>query len=165
MSDEPDACVMAVIKMTLGYDEQEDRIYLDCLTPSQTQIRLWVTQRLMQRLVRHLKRSTISRTNGDLRQDVSTDIAASSQEGSVPAGLHRESFLVSSVDVSARDHDILLVWRGAREDHAAAFSLPINSRGDWLRGVMLCFEKARWPIDGVKFEPLSTELKDVVTVH
>lgn len=165
MSDDPDVCGTAVVKMTLGYDEQEDRIYLDCLTPSRTQIRLWVTQRLMQRLVRHLERSTVSHTLGDLRQDVSTGIAASNHEDSVPAGLHCQSFLVSSVDVSTRDSDILLVWRGAREDHAAAFALPINSCGDWLRGVMLCFEKARWPVDGVKIEPSSTELKNVVTVH
>ena len=165
MSDAPDVCDTAVVKMTLGYDEEEDRIYLDCLTPSQTQIRLWVTQRLMQRLVRHLECSTVSHTLGNSRQDVSTGIAASNHEDPVPAGLHGQSFLVSSVDVSTRDSDILLVWRGVSEDQSAAFSLPINSRGDWLRGVMLCFEKARWPVDGVEFEPSSTELKNIVTVH
>ena len=165
MSDAPDVCDTAVVKMTLGYDEEEDRIYLDCLTRSQTQIRLWVTQRLMQRLVRHLECSTVSHTLGNSRQDVSTDIAASNHEDPVPAGLHCQSFLVASVDVSTRDSDTLLVWRGAREDQSAAFSLPINSRGHWLRGVMLCFEKARWPVGSVEFEPSSIELKNIVTVH
>ena len=111
MSDAPDVCGTAVVKMTLGYDEQEDRIYLDCLTPNLTQIRLWVTQRLMQRLVRHLECSTVSHMLGNSRQDISTGIAAPNHEDPVPAGLHCQSFLVSSVDVSTRDSDILLAGR------------------------------------------------------
>ena len=165
MAVEPGGSCLALAKMTFGYDEKEDRIYLDCLTPSRTQIRLWVTQRLMQRLVRHLEGLTVSHALGDLREDVATGIAASNHEDPVPAGLHCQSFLVSSVDVSARNSDILLVWKGAREDHVAAFSLPIGSRSDWLCGVMLCFEKARWPVDGVKMKPSNTGLKNLVTVH
>jgi hypothetical protein len=111
-------------RITTEYIDSEDRIRLSGeTTPNQTVV-LWLTQRLINRLVPHLltwleQQTVVSGGLGaDLRSDVinsfAQQAAMSSLEQQEPVQVHtaHSSFLVHSVDVTVNQEVLRLTFKG-----------------------------------------------------
>jgi hypothetical protein len=71
-----------------------------------------------------------------------------------------------SVDLSAQESQLMLVFKDSRGLRCAAFAMPYEALTQWNRGLQQCFEQAGWA-QGV-FQPNSVSGQmgqGTVTVH
>lgn len=133
-------------KISLGYCAEEDRIFINGLTVDQCVLRCWVTQRLMNNMVPHIKEMNRGCSESEISTssiDSSDDLSSNSSEP-VVIETHHDEFLAVSVDITKRESDLMLSWKS--DDHAAIFSMPMGQVGNWLEGVQTCYRRAQWPM-------------------
>ena len=157
-----------LIRVTLGYSTLHDRIHMDGLTAGGSNIRLWVTHRLMRQLVQYFTKNGHGALNKDKAEihGISAGIAGTHQpDDPVVWGADDPHVLVESVDVKHSPKATLLVFKGFPGNFKASFSMPAASVPLWLQGVETCFEIAKWP--SVKTEPalFSAPQTSSVTIH
>lgn len=137
-------------RITTDYIETEDRVRL-CgeVGRGQTQV-IWLTQRLLQRLVPVLLR-WLQRGGGDpLRAEVlhsfaqQTARAGLTPQKPVQPAPDSSAWLASSIDLKQFDQAVSLVFRGANAQEAT-LQMTDRQLRQWLSIVLRAYHKANWP--------------------
>ena len=136
-----------LICVTLGYDDLEDRIYIDGRTSEESRIRLWITQRLIRRLAAYLIEAGHKTSADDKPIKNESFLGGESSKLEMPVTyMHGDpNFLVQSIDITRRQSDVLLLLKGESAVQSALFSLPKVATRKWLDGLSRCFKIAAWP--------------------
>jgi hypothetical protein len=143
--------VQELQRMTTEYIEAEDRLRLTGeLMSGETPV-LWLSQRLLLRLLPHLllwlerQRSTAFPT--DIEQ--SFELRAASQglghEAPVQPAAHCCEWLVIAVDMNAAGPILHLTFRGANAADSVALKLQTLALRQWLSIVHALWSQAQWP--------------------
>jgi len=158
-------------KITLSYDLEQDRVGLAGQSTDDRTVKVWLTQRLLRRLVPHLIRfCRNSHLLGRLSHGPEGATAgAQPASGQAPVELKQnsEAFLAVAVDVSEIDDAVILTFRGNNNASAVRFGLPTETLETWLRGLRRCIDQGEWLVDGWEtLEALPTgSTSGTVTVH
>ena len=133
--------------ITLGYSVEQDRVRLDGVDADGKTLTLWLTARLLHRLVPHLiERQTDMQFSVQGSASETTDEAGSSDEqaNNVQCAPGSPETLVASIEVSTRDGQLLLVFKDSDEKQRGVFVMPLSALKRWNRGLKQCFEQAGW---------------------
>lgn len=150
-------------KFTTQFDPIEDRIYLSGAIGSDQTLQVWLTQRLVNRLVLHLCQ-TLEKTaspNSETRQPLSgqsqrTQLEQSFAQQQARATMPKQppvlpladspQWRVDHVDIQHAQSGVRLIFRGATEAQQVMVSLPIPALRQWL-GILhgQCL-RAEWPL-------------------
>jgi len=139
--------VPLLVTITLGYSIEQDRIRLRGVDANGKTLTLWLTARLLNRLIPHLiKRQaaiTLSNTNPELTgADALESIGKQSNEVQCAPG--SPELLVTSIDLSIHEGQLLLLFKDAEETCCVAFLMPPEVLQQWNAGLKQCFEQAGW---------------------
>ena len=160
-----------ILKMTLGYVPEEDRICMSSLTEDGSGLKLWATLRLLNLLVLHL--------SDRYPKPAAPDTQATAQEKSTPGEVQRDAavtlpagcmeFLVTSVDISYRQKALGLVFRGQKLEHNAEFLLDEELVHSWLRALQECYRLGDWHTSAwTQDSSAASQLRDSqneITIH
>jgi hypothetical protein len=160
---------LAVTRVTLAYNQTQDRISLTCALKNEEFVVLWLTARLATQLVPHLCQALTQvpdahSTNGDpavtdnhaytsaeTPDRDKTPVAGSAQErvpeAPVVAGADSATWVVTAIDLT---NGPMLVQLGFRDDQGHApvlLSLEHTQLAEWSEGLKRCYTQAGWPMD------------------
>ena len=161
--------VPLLANITLGYSHEEDRLRLDGADAAGETTTLWLTARLMNRLVPHLiKRQTDMQLS--IKKLGSTDIEGADLSAVESTAVQCEpgspEVLVASVDVSSHGDQLLLIFKDWGEAQRAAFVMPSAALQQWHGGLLQCYEQAGWPRDVFERQHRpETSQAGAVTIH
>ncbi len=145
----------AIQKITVSYDEQEDRLHLACEDEAGQVQSLWLTQRLTNRLavalvsqldgtMAHLPDCHARETVQGWEQSVARALLSPSSPvqsvAAVPYGL------VNSIDISHTNGSFTLVFRWP-EQNALAVTMNAFPLRQWLSIIHETCVKAGWPLE------------------
>lgn len=155
--------------ITLGYILEQDRVRLDGADADGKTLTLWLTARLLNRLVPLLiQRQTDMQYSAQNPGRVTTDEPDSSgkQAHKVQRAPGSPEILVASVDVSTCDGQLLLVFKDSEETQRGLFVMPLSALQQWNRGLRQCFEQAGWPQSVFQSQnPSGPVGQSAITVH
>lgn len=141
----------SVSRITAEYVDLEDRIRLIAGTPDAPSKVIWLTQRLLNRLVPVIVQ-TLDQQVGDGRMvDVMQSFAQQAAEAElvpeVPVALSPQSdaFLAHAVDLAQSEAGLSLTFRSAGE-HSVRVTLPFKQLRQWLGIVHGLYLTAGWPV-------------------
>ena len=151
MTETTSDSVLLAIKVTIGYDDQQDRVSFCFETSSGQAVKAWVTCRLLCAAVPHLLARLTGGAPGINRKQLSgsgndrTD--KQSPKGSAPVTVDTAtpSFLVNSIDISSREGELRLLMKGEQESFCVALHLTYLEAQRCLKAIRRCFEVADWP--------------------
>lgn len=135
-------------------------------------LKLWVTLRLLNRLVPHLMDRYQTPAEPDTQistQEKKLTAGQVQQEKAVtlPAGCME--FLVTSVDISYRQKVLGLVFRGQKLEHKADFLLDEDKVHSWLRALQHCYRLGDWQASAwTQNSTAASQLRDPqneITIH
>ena len=146
-------------RITSEFIETEDRIKFTAKCENEQTLVLWVTQRLISRLIAHslnwleketseLDRAVIldpeSRSNlqGIVQQSARQTL--SKQTAVVPEH-DSQSFLVQEIDININNEGVLLLFKGS-ESKQAELAFNIQQLRQWLAIIRTLWGKAEWPM-------------------
>lgn len=160
-------------KITLSYDEREDRLSLAIEDTDGQLLALWLTQRLANRLARALVGKLDSRLEADAAAAPRTASASANAaprpapakaalqgweqaaamaqfqpSAPVPNDAAAPRGLIHSVDLSDRGNATLLAFRWSA-DHAATLRLEASQLRQWLTMLYQNYLRAEWATAGV----------------
>ena len=150
----------ALHRITCEYVDLEDRIRVAGETEAGERLVLWLTRRLLDRLVQHLagwleKRDThqapeqaMSRLYDEARQGFAQEAARAGlkPEPPVPAAAARRSWLVGAVDINAREEMVTLDFRGSGPSENVRLALSEAHLRQWLEIVRELYLRGDWPL-------------------
>ena len=164
MASDEDELLVTLTRMTLGYDQSQDRICVDGLTSAGTSIRLWITQRLVRRLIAHfLEAGYHMPSQGKVRLHNDTNVEE--EGGPVTYNTCDPEVLIQSIDITPRQDDIVFLFKSAADASRLIFCLPNTFVGTWLVGFKKCFEVADWPTTSCGSNESSESQLESITVH
>ncbi len=139
-------------RFTTEYVEIEDRIRLAGeVAPCHTVV-LWLTQRLLARLLPHLLKWLEQQTGATLRGDVlqgfaqQAAMAALEPQDPVPVP-HELAWLVHSVDIAAASDGVGLTFKPAGDaNKLTRLTLQAQPLRQWLNILYGQYQKAEWPL-------------------
>jgi len=152
--------VQTLKRITTRYDQAEDRLRLDGRLNGEATLSLWLTQRLMIRLVRHLTR-WLDRQELPAEPSARPDpLAHSTKQGfaqqsaaatmapvePVSATDAATSALVHEIDIRAREKAIMLVFKLPDGTEVGLPFEPVQLR-QWLAIVLAKWHRAEWRDD------------------
>jgi hypothetical protein len=142
----------AIQKITVGYDEQEDRLHLACEDAAGGVTALWLPQRLANRLVRalvaHLEGETEDRAMQDMLQAWHLSAAQAQQVPTAPVQGGTAPCLVHSIDIGLLPNALQLSFRSAHGE-AVVLGLDMTALRQWLAILHQHYAKAEWPCRGI----------------
>lgn len=153
---------MELRRITTHYDPVEDRIRLTGEDESGRSVALWLTRRLLNRLIPVILRWLERREEALIESDFFRVAAENPADAFIPQDPVREApsqrrWLVKSVNIN-RAEEITLLFQGGDEE----FSLTLGPRPlrRWLDVLYALYRKAEWPQDGWPewAEPEKTEM-------
>lgn len=147
-------------RFTTQYDPAEDRV---CLTGADEQgqtLRLWLTQRLLNRLVPHLcealeKQVAASTTRGmsqPLRSHIKQSFAQQHARAALPLqrsvvpAADAPQWRVETLDIKRTSRGVRLSFNGTAEAEQAVLDLPTTALRQWLGIVFEQYRRAGWPV-------------------
>ena len=137
-------------RLTTQYVDSEDRIRVSGEPASGDVLAIWLTRRLLDRLISHLV-LWLEQQSGDLPQrdmlmGFAQQAAWSQLAPQPPVALSQESeqWLVTSVDLSPGQEQLQLVFKGTRGQEAVISFAPLALR-QWLGIVHDAYQAAGWP--------------------
>jgi len=144
----------AIQKITVRYDEQEDRLHFACEDEAGQVQSLWLTQRLTNRLagallskldgtMAHLPNGARETVQGWEQSAARALLSPSSPVQSVAAVPYG---LVNSIDISHTDGSFTLVFRWP-EQSALALTMNALPLRQWLSIIHETYVKAGWPLE------------------
>ena len=149
MVDEPQDTVSAdaeatqLLRVTLAYSSEEDRICMDGISASGETKRLWLTARLVNRLVPHLLRITGNASNETRLSDVPiTQNAEAAKPVEFVEG-SKES-LIGSVDIRSRDSATALIFKDSSTTAQASLILCLGDMLQWANALKQCHIRGGW---------------------
>lgn len=137
-------------RITTTYVDTEDRIRLAGELSDSHTVVMWLTQRLLTRLVPHLLTWLEKGVESPLPQDIALSLsqfaAQSDLEKQTPVHQNQdsESWVVLAVDISSAPGALLLQIRGA-EDNLARVRFTSQQLHQWLGLMRLLWRTAEWP--------------------
>ena len=147
--------VLAIEKLSHRYDAAEDRLVLEVEDAGGRGLRMWLTRRLGDALFGHIGRQLTARGVGRdpefaRHMQVWEQQAAQAQlRRSAAVARHRESVLLSAVDVTGGQKGISLVFKAS----LAGITVPVAQvtlnelrLRQWLGIVFRIYSKASWPV-------------------
>lgn len=149
---------MNLQRITTQFIEGEDRIRLTGQLDDGQTVVLWLTQRLLQRLVPHLcqwleKQTPTKPQESPLRAQVQQSFAQQKaraeieRQAPVQADAVSLAWLVSAVDLKPTPQGPCLVFRGRQENERAVLGLPSRFLRQWLGILHDQFRAAAWPAE------------------
>lgn len=138
-------------RITTEYSEAEDRIRLTGELAAGGMLTLWLTQRLLNRLVPHLtawlEQQTGNAPLAEVRQEMAQQKATSELEPQAPvrADAQAQGVLIHSVDLKAAKVSLALVFKDAAGQGVARLQLQTKPLRQWLGIVHGQYIKAQWP--------------------
>ena len=141
-------------RITTEFIDIEDRIRLAGeVAPGQTVV-LWLTQRLLGRLLPHLVGWLEQQTGNDVRGEIlqgfaqQAAMAALEPQAPVPGQPHDRGWLVHSVDIATGRDGLRLTFKtGAPGESGEPFSLTLQAQPlrQWLNILYDQYRKGEWP--------------------
>ena len=153
MSEESASSVLCAKKVSIAYEEQEDRVSFSIETSSDQTVKAWFTCRLLVNVVAHLHARSADNPSraGDGRSSSDSNNLANSpsvqQASPVTTDHCTFSFLVTSIDISKGYNELGLLMKGEEKSVCVALNLTLVEVEQCLRAVRRCFEVAGWPSD------------------
>jgi ABC-type transporter Mla MlaB component len=141
----------ALQRITTEYSEAEDRLRLTGELAAGEVLTLWLTQRLLSRLVPHLtawlEQQTGNAPLAEVRQEMAQQKASSELEpqASVRVDAQAQGVLIHSVDLKAAKVSLSLVFKDATGQEVARLQLQSKPLRQWLGIVHGQYNKAQWP--------------------
>ena len=161
--------VPRLARITLGYSLEQDRVRLDGVDVDGKPLTLWLTARLLNRLVPHLveRQADMQFSSQSPGSAVTADVASVAEEANnVHCTPDSPEILVASVDVSTREGQFLLVFKDGDEAQRGIFVMPLTALPQWNRGLQQCFEQAGWAQSVFQSHGLSGPAgQGTVTIH
>jgi len=149
---------MRLARLTTEYMPAEDRLRLAGETGPEQAVILWLTRRLLERLLPHLFR-WLERQGGDAPLAVDTGygelmqgMAQQSARASLPAqppvdaARASRSWLVASVDVSVEPSVLRLVFAAPEGEEPVSLDFEVKPLRQWLNIVHDRYRQAEWPM-------------------
>lgn len=137
-------------RLTTEYIDAEDRMRLTAeIRPGETLV-LWLSQRLLMRLLPHLflwlEKQGSTAFPAEIEQSLEQRAASENMSAEAPVQRSGDSrsWLVEAVDMSAGGNALRLSFRRAGED-VASLSLPPGPMRQWLTILHTLWEIAEWP--------------------
>ena len=146
-------------RITSEYIESEDRIRLTAISDAEETIILWITQRLLIRLITHflgwlekeapevarssaIGNETKSALQGMAQQSASANLQ---NQSAVTANSDSAALLVKEIDIKMSEEVVLLVFK-CDDDQKAELSFTIQQLRQWLGMIHQLWRQARWPV-------------------
>jgi hypothetical protein len=139
-------------RITTEYIATEDRLRLTAETEDDGVCVLWLTRRVLARLLvpvfSWLGRQEGTLPRADAMQHFAQEAATASVKPQQPvcAADKASAWLINSIDFSADDETLYLVFRGA-EQNAAKISLAVHPLRQWLSILRKQCQKGEWVLD------------------
>lgn len=140
-------------RITTEYSESEDRMRLAGEDGQGQTVVLWLTQRLLSRLVAHLCR-WLEQQGGnaplvEVRQEFAQQTARAElvPQPPVRAQPDVQGVLIYSVDLKTANADMGLQFRNSGGHGVASLQLQHRALRQWLNIVFDQYRKAQWPTD------------------
>lgn len=154
-------------RLTTEYVQEEDRIRLNLEDPMQKLTTLWLTQRLLNRMIPALVKVLEEETSGSPQ---ARDLQAFTQqkaqreiEQEAPIAAAEHAWLVRRVDLTPRPKSITLVFSD-NQSESARLEIPRTALRQWLSILRELYRRAEWSCEKWPdwLAPLSqtTETKD-----
>ncbi|TRW92015.1 hypothetical protein [Candidatus Methylobacter oryzae] len=141
-------------KVTIQYCEQEDRIRLTGEVENAAPVVIWLTQRLLQRVLQALLKH--DQSEGGLHshhhifqsfaQQAATAELEQTPQVSVQPAVESSVWLVNSVDLANSEQRVELTFRGS-DDQQVRLLLNEMLLRQWLAIIYGLYLKADWPLD------------------
>lgn len=138
-------------RLTTEYIDAEDRMRLTAeIRPGETLV-LWLSQRLLMRLLPHLflwlEKQGSTAFPAEIEQSLEQRAASEnmSAEAPVQRSGNSRSWLVEAVDMTAGDHALRLSFRREAENPASLTLSALHMR-QWLTIVRTLWGMAEWPM-------------------
>tara|TARA_B100001057_G_scaffold373514_1_gene377948 strand:+ start:334 stop:864 length:531 start_codon:yes stop_codon:yes gene_type:complete len=163
---------MELVKVTLAYCPQEDRVRMDGLGSTAGTIRIWFTARLLSLLARHLLK--YEQQMGSLALPIhegqpNTLKSGDNKEGAVVLEQDSPEVLISAVDVkTSADNYVELTYKDSQGTENARLRLTLHSLEKWLGSLKRCFETAQWSLEPFLESKNNLELakpSEKLTIH
>lgn len=150
---------MELKRLTTQYDPAEDRIRLTGISSQGHTMTLWLTQRLLNRLVPHLcdglerefpaDSTTVGRQHA-LRAHAVQSFAQQRARAALPqnrpvvSAIDAPQWRVETVDVKSAPDGVRLTLNGSTEANQASLDLPLPTQRQWLAMVYEQYRRAGW---------------------
>ncbi|TCO71857.1 hypothetical protein [Chromatocurvus halotolerans] len=145
-------------RCTTEYIEAQDRLRLSAQLANGDTVVLWLTQRLLNRLVPHLiawlERQTagvstipsVRATQTEAIQGFAQQAAGAQMKGELPVQAQSAltSWLVDVVDVAPGEDAVVLTFK-SEQTRQAAVKLPAQQLRQWLGIVYRQYQRGEWP--------------------
>jgi len=137
-------------RLTTEYVDTEDRIRLTGeIRPGETTV-LWLSQRLLLRLLPHLLLWLEQQSGASIPLEIAQSFAQQaaqanlSPETPVARAAQSQEWLVEAVDLAPRQEGLILQFR-AQPPHAVTLSMPAQALRQWLNILHRLWAVAEWP--------------------
>ncbi len=146
-------------RITSEYIKSEDRIRLTAISEAEETIILWITQRLLIRLIAHFlgwlekeapevaRSSAIGNETKSALQGMAQQSAAAKlpEQSAVTANSDSAALLVKEIDIKMSEEVVLLVFK-CDEAWKAELSFTVQQLRQWLGMIHRLWRLAEWPV-------------------
>ena len=146
-------------RITSEYIKSEDRIRLTAISKAEETIILWITQRLLIRLIAHFlgwlekeapevaRSSAIGNETKSALQGMAQQSAAAKlpEQSAVTANSDSAALLVKEIDIKMSEEVVLLVFK-CDEAWKAELSFTVQQLRQWLGMIHRLWRLAEWPV-------------------
>lgn len=148
--------VPALQRFTTQYSDVEDRIRITGEIGPEQQVALWLTPRLLNRVVpaltQWLEKQSSTEVRGEVLQSMAQQAARAALDPQAPvqSTAATQTWLVHTVNLTPIEHGLLLTFRGdGSSGEAVGTSLTLQGRQlrQWLNIVYDQYRKAEWPLN------------------
>jgi len=146
-------------RITSEYIESEDRIRLTAISNAEKTLILWLTQRLLIRLITHflgwlekdapeiarssaIGQETKSALQGMAQQSAATNLQ---EQPAVTANSNSAALLVKEIDIKMSEEAVLLVFK-CDDGQKAELSFTVQQLRQWLGMIHRLWRMAEWPV-------------------
>ena len=158
--------IFSIVTVTMQFDPLEDRLIMDCSDKSKNTQRLWLTRRLLDRLIPsltdQLEVNSTNKISKELEQSFEQEKAEINKTKTESVKLKKDnpSWLVTSVKVEKSKFEFKLLFinekglePSGKDDNQkkAEFVLAIPNLRQWLNALFKIYLKANWD---TKFFPV-----------
>ena len=142
-------------RFTTQYSETEDRISIVGETSEHRQVVLWLTRRLLDRLLpaltQWLEKQTVVETRGEIFQYMAQRAARAALDPQAPVErrVDTRNAIVHTVNITAREHGIEIVLRVNDAGGEAVVAMLLQGRQlrQWLNIIFDQYSKAEWSLE------------------
>lgn len=139
-------------RITTEYIDSEDRFRLTGQAGENEVIEVWLTQRLLLRLLPHYFKWLEEQSDSTLPKEIVQSFAQQAakanlkKEPPVKSNTQTQTWIAHAVDISPNKTGLGMRFKGD-DDSLATLSLPATQLRQWLSIVRTMWQKAQWPME------------------